>query len=366
MRAPSPDAPGLLIRLEEKLGLLDDLQLVGYAGHGSETTLYVEGRLIEKRAEAGGPGEKGVLHNIKNTIKRFESREIPGARIRARFRGGAWDTWTDNEGFFKIDLPLREPLEPGWHEVQLEVVRTIRKGVHPTSTARMLVPPADAEFGIISDLDDTVIKSSAGNKLRQLQLLFGNDVRSRAAFAGVEQLYHGLVGGPSGTNSNPIFYISRSGWNIYDVFQEFLEDKNIPPGPLFLQDLAFKEDKSSALGHESHKRDRIRSLLDVYPRLQFVLIGDSGQDDPETYRRIVHQKPDRVKAIYLRDVSPDERDSEVRRIAAEMNARGVPTALVANTLEAGEHAAAHGLITRDALEAIRQAASDAPASETEV
>jgi hypothetical protein len=78
MSAPSPEDPGLRLRLEEKLGILDELRLVGYAGHGTGSALHVEGRLIERKAEAGEPDGTGVWENIKSTIQRFRSDEIPG------------------------------------------------------------------------------------------------------------------------------------------------------------------------------------------------------------------------------------------------------------------------------------------------
>jgi len=367
MQAPRPHDPGLKIRLEEKLGLLDDMRLVGYHGYGTATALHVEGRLIEKKGEAGEPGDTGLWDNMRTTLRRFESDEIPGARIRARFRGGEWDTWTDNEGFFKIDIPLDQPLEGGWHDVDLEVIESLKPDDHPTGTAPVLVPSADVEFAVVSDLDDTVIRSSASKTLRKIKVVFENDARSRAAFAGVGAFYHALVEGADARGINPIFYVSRSGWNMFDLFDSFLEDKEIPAGPIFLRDLSIKEDKSSALGHERHKRDRIRLLMEAYPELSFVLIGDSGQDDPETYRQLVHHKPGRVRAIYIRDVSESEsRDREVREIAEELEQRGVPTCLVADTVEAGEHAVRQGLITEAALERIREAAGESPASQKQV
>ncbi|MEJ2504274.1 MAG: DUF2183 domain-containing protein, partial [Gemmatimonadota bacterium] len=142
--------------------------------------------------------------------------------------------------------------------MDLEVVESLKESGRCTASAPILVPSPDAEFAVVSDLDDTVIKSSATTTLRQLEILFTHDARSRAAFAGVEPLYHALVAGPDGRGVNPIFYVSRAGWNLYDLFRRFLEDKDIPRGPMFLQDLAIGDSKSSAIGRESHKRDRIR------------------------------------------------------------------------------------------------------------
>lgn len=367
MRAPSPQSPGMKVRLEEKLGLLDDLRIVGYAGHGTDTALHVEGRLLERDPDAGDPAEAGVWESIKATFHRLDSDEIPGARVRVRFRDGEWDAWTDNEGYFTVSVPLAAPLEPGWHEVHLRIVSSVKADDFPSTTAPILVPSPDAEFGVVSDLDDTVVQSSATDLLRNIQVLFAGDASTRSPFAGVADFYHALVAGPDDRGVNPIFYVSRSGWNQYDLFVNFFEEQGIPRGPIYLQDLALRESKSSAIGNEQHKRDRILRLLESYPRLPFVLIGDSGQEDPETYRMIVHQRPGRIRAVYIRDVSPDDsRDERVKRIARELTERGTPTALVSTSAEAAEHAAAHGLVSRQGLERVRRSAGDAPESENQV
>ena len=90
-------------------------------------------------------------------------------------------------------------------------------------------------------------------------------------------------------------------------------------------------------------------LFDTHSDLSWVLIGDSGQQDPEIYREAVREYPGRVRTIYIRDVTNPERDREVHAIAEEVEAMGVEMRLVEETVEAGEHAAANGLITQEAL-----------------
>ena len=77
------------------------------------------------------------------------------------------------------------------------------------------------------------------------------------------------------------------------------------------------------------------------------------------------ENPDRFLAVYLRDVTPDSRDEEVRALADEVEDAGVPMLLVKDTLEAARHAAENGWITEDALEEIeserdRDASPDRP------
>ncbi|HVR96385.1 MAG TPA: hypothetical protein VMW27_07215 [Thermoanaerobaculia bacterium] len=76
--------------------------------------------------------------------------------------------------------------------------------------------------------------------------------------------------------------------------------------------------------------------------------------DPETYLDIVEKHPGRVKAIYIRDVSPPERDQEVRAIAERLEDLGVPMLRMENTLQAAEHAAEQGYISRESLEEVRK------------
>src|SRR5690606_1902175 len=85
----------------------------------------------------------------------------------------------------------------------------------------------------------------------------------------------------------------------------------------------------------------------------FVLIGDSGQEDPEIYREAVRRHPGRVKAVYIRDVTPGARDADVRAITEERAGEGVEMVLVRDTVEAARHAAARGLIDPAALPLVR-------------
>jgi phosphatidate phosphatase APP1 len=96
--------------------------------------------------------------------------------------------------------------------------------------------------------------------------------------------------------------------------------------------------------HGEHKLGVIRTLLATYPDLPFVMIGDSGEQDPEIYRRIVYEHPDRIFAVYIRDVTTPERDAEVRKISEELRDLGVEMLLTPGTTEAAGHAEGLGLV----------------------
>ena len=101
----------------------------------------------------------------------------------------------------------------------------------------------------------------------------------------------------------------------YRHFQaDFLDAQKIPDGPLLLRDWDF----SSALeGHRTHKSSLIREILDAYPWLSFILIGDTSQQDPEIYRAITREYGHRILAIYIRNVDPNPgRLASVKALAA--------------------------------------------------
>lgn len=104
-----------------------------------------------------------------------------------------------------------------------------------------------------------------------------------------------------------------------------------------------------------HKRDAIRHILDVYPDMRFILVGDSGQRDPEIYNRILRQHPGRILGIYIRDVSNTRKRSEaIDRLAREAREAGCDLILAADNLAMAEHAASEGLIADHAVNAVRE------------
>jgi phosphatidate phosphatase APP1 len=189
-----------------------------------------------------------------------------------------------------------------------------------------------------------------------------NNAHSHVPFEGVAEFYRGLELGPDEKGHNPIFYVSSSPWNFYDLFDSFMDFHGLPRGPIFLKNFGFKEGKALRADHSSYKMEIIQSLLDLYPNLPFILAGDSGQMDPEIYRDVATVHGSRIRAIYLRDVSSPKRDRVVHGIAGEIEARGIPVLLAERTLEAGDHALEHGFISPAALEEIRTAHSEAAAA----
>lgn len=342
---PTVAQPGWKLRFDKRAGLLRAMEIQAYRGHGTSRGLQIKGRLIETGGKKTALFKRNKkLYNFFTMIRSFRANNIPGAEIEAHFRGKVHRFYTDSEGFFLLNLwSADEPLEPGWHEVTLQLKDSIGGG-GTTALARAFVPPTDAEFAVISDIDDTVLNSSAFNKIQQIKLTLFKDAASRTAVDEVVPLYQRLVKGASGTANNPMFYLSRSGWNLNNLLEEFLDLNELPAGPMFLRDLAWREAKSIALGSNNHKIDYIRALMNTYPHLSFVLIGDSGQHDPETFWQIAMENPGRIKAVYLHDLERKSRRQTVTAICRDLRARDIPVIHSTKVTGYSEHMENLGLI----------------------
>jgi phosphatidate phosphatase APP1 len=197
---------------------------------------------------------------------------------------------------------------------------------------------------VISDLDDTVLRSHATSLWQMAKLTLLHNAHTRLPFEGVAGFYQALQRGRDGEAYNPVFYVSNSPWNLYDLLEDFLDVHGIPRGPLLLRDWSLRTLKAG----EVHKLAAIQGLMDAYPRLQVVLVGDSGERDPEIYRQVALRHPGRVLAIYVRDVAP-LRHGAVRAIAAELAGHGVELVFSPDTEAARRHALDRGLIVAAAL-----------------
>jgi len=186
------------------------------------------------------------------------------------------------------------------------------------------------------------------------RVVFLNNARTRLPFAGVSEFYQSLQLGRNGKRNNPFFYVSSSPWNLYDLLKDFLDLNQIPAGPLLLRDFGLMQNKFVGTGHMGHKFKEIQNILLTYPELNFVLIGDSGQEDANIYREVVKQFPTRILAIYIRDVQLPDREKMAVAVSEELKGHSVPMIVVDNSVEAAEHAAEIGLIYREAIPVIEQ------------
>jgi phosphatidate phosphatase APP1 len=324
----------------------DPYHVAPYRGYGRPGRFLVLARVLQDEGLAAPDVRHGKTRNLLAMLKRLESDPLPLARVRVSLPAGEHELVADDEGFVRAWLDADPPAgADSWSSVRLELIRS-EPGRGPGAIAPILLPPATATYGVISDMDDTVLQSEVTSFLRAARMVLLENARTRLPFAGVAGFYRALRDGRGGA-LNPIFYVSSSPWNLYDVISGFLEAQEIPAGPLLLRDWDLSP---SLLRTEGHKTTHIREILETYPTLPFILVGDSTQEDPEIYARAVAAHPDRILAVYIRSVEPHpERAAAIGRLAEEVRAAGSTLVLADDTLTIASHAAAHGWIRGEAL-----------------
>ncbi|CCH57033.1 Protein of unknown function DUF2183 [Fibrisoma limi BUZ 3] len=348
-------------RLKNRLfGRLDahkPYQIVYYRGFGSPTAVWVKGRVLRQRDLSTPSDNDTFWQNMLATYQRFESDEVPGVTVRVQAFGQTHTTVSDEEGYFELTINPPDDLMPGraWFPVRYELPDVTQpNGDAVSKDGYLMISPTYSQFGVISDIDDTVLVTEATSLLQTARLTFLGNAYTRLPFAGVAAFYRALQSGPVTTLFNPIYFVSSSPWNLYDLLVDFFRIQGIPKGPILLRDLGLSKTQFFKSSHHDHKLGMIRKVMDVNPQLPFVLIGDSGQQDPEIYSQVLRDNPGRILAIYIRNVSmEDRRDAAIRELIRTAEAVKVPMLLVPDTVVAAEHAASIGLIDPDTIPEIR-------------
>ncbi|MFA7431242.1 MAG: phosphatase domain-containing protein [Rhodospirillaceae bacterium] len=324
-----------------------------YRGYGSQSEIFLIGRIFRQSTPPSASAPRSGWRHLRDLGRRVARRGLGGAVVRARFGESEQTVETDADGYFRVHLHLDTPPEQGrlWHWVDL----TLTGPQEVTSRGHVFIPPRDARFVVISDIDDTVVFTGVANWVAMVWRLFVQGAGSRVAFPGVAAFYRALYRGVSGGEHNPMLYVSRGPWGIYDILDEFFRLHRIPEGPVvFLREWGLSWTRPLPRKATDHKRILIDNMLTLYRDLPFVLIGDSGQHDPEVYRDIVAQHGDRVLAVYIRNVSGwGSRAAEIEALAKPVVEAGSAFVLAAETLAMVEHAAALGLVGPEAVAEVR-------------
>jgi phosphatidate phosphatase APP1 len=311
-----------------------DFRIEPYVGHGSVLGVVVRGRVLDDPLPSEAVEGEGVGAAVRRTVRGFLSDELPGVPLRIDVAGATAELVTDEEGYFRARLqPDAGRLATPWTDGTVRLAARYRGvGEEHTTALRVLVPGTDARFGIVSDIDDTILQTGVQRAARMvLQTLTGSAL-TRTPFSGVPELYRDLAAG-----RNPVFYVSSSPWNLHAFLEAFLRHHGFPLGPVLLRD---------ALGTATsaeRKADRIHEILELHPGLRFVLIGDSGERDPEIYADVVRAHPGRILAVYIREVRLDPGDGRVEKVS-EGWGHDVPFVLAADSDAVRRHASGLGLL----------------------
>ena len=313
-----------------------------YRGYANEQELIVMGHVFIPTKATDYDFKDKSFKNARSIIKLFQLKTWPNATVCLSHNNTKIKTKTLLDGYFKFCIPLSQ-LEYGWidYEVSIEYQNEIIK-----STASYMRPKM-GKLGIISDVDDTFLVSYTLNPIKKLYHLLSRNVTSRKIFEDAAAHYSALsmAGRNEPEEWNAFFYVSSSEWNLYRFLVNFIELHNLPKAVLLLKDI-----KTSLLdflwtgrGGHNHKFEKIKHILEFYPSLQYVLIGDDSQHDPYLYEAIAKIFPLTVKAVYIRQTRK-HRKKKVTTTLANIESLGVEVCYFKNSSDAIAHSKQIGLL----------------------
>ncbi|HEV7653452.1 MAG TPA: phosphatase domain-containing protein [Mycobacteriales bacterium] len=307
-------------------------------------------RLVEVRG--GVVRGRRAWGTLRASLAPFLTIELPRCVVWVGGPGGTVRGRCDRQGYLDVPVDVGG-LAPGWHELS---VTAAWRGAEAAVPVPVYVVDPGSRVAVISDLDDTVIETGITRGLEMLRLTLLTSVSDRTPLTGAAELYRALTaarGGPA----RPVFYLSTSPWNLYELLTRFLVLRGFPAGPLLLTDWGPSRTNLFRLSPEQHKLTMIRALLEQHPGLGVVLIGDTGEQDPEIYATVAQESPDRVRAVYVRRTAgmPAARAIEVSGLIRRVAAAGVPMLMVEDSVQIAEHAAGLGLLDPADVQAVRRA-----------
>jgi phosphatidate phosphatase APP1 len=307
---------------------VDPLMIQMYGSYASRERFFIQGRVYENENIFLQEDQHKIRTLIEN-FKRFETDEIRGAKVGIRVMDKDYEVITDEEGYFTLDERWEAPIEPienRWIPVEL-YLKAVPEEVADKdaySEGALFIPSQNADVGIISDIDDTVLRTYATSRfrLKMIYASFFQDPYERLPMEGVGEVYKQLEKGADGKKENPVFYVSNSPWNIYDNITTFLEFNHFPGGPVLLRDIGLHTFRKKS-PEETHKIKTIRHIMNMYPEMSFVMLGDTAAEDADFYLQLAEEFPGRVKTIYIRITRSTKNSRRIEALVEQNSATEV-------------------------------------------
>ncbi|WP_433955493.1 App1 family protein [Janibacter indicus] len=278
-------------------------RVLAHTGYGSTDRIRVLGRVLMTRrpyAPAAADAratwlELRTADNERRGWRVFFTTAAPGEPVTVTIGEREFRTRVDRSGL--LDLTITDHgLKPGWHDLSISSPRAA-----DTTAAVFVVAPGET-FGIVSDIDDTIITTTMPRPMIAAWNTFFRHEGTRRAVPGMATMYRELL---AEHPSAPIVYVSTGAWNLVPALTRFLRRAGYPLGPMLMTDWGPTNTGWFRSGQD-HKRAALHRLARELPEVRWVLIGDDGQHDPSLYGEFAEQLPERVRAIGIRVLSTTE------------------------------------------------------------
>lgn len=264
--------------------------IVPFVGYGGDGWFRVLGRvLLTKDGEKRSTG-----HTHVRGWRSFTSVPIDEVVVDVVVDGVTHHATADRGGV--VDARIEVGLPPGWNTITLRT-----EGSLDVSAEIFVIDPS-VRFGMVSDIDDTVMVTALPRPLLAAWNTFVLDEHARRPVPGMAVLYERLRATHDGC---PVIYLSTGAWNVAPTLYRFLSRNFYPRGPLLLTDWGPTHDRWFRSGRQ-HKQQSLARLAQEFPDMEWLLIGDDGQHDEDLYGGFLRDHPSNVAGVAIRQLSSSE------------------------------------------------------------
>jgi phosphatidate phosphatase APP1 len=272
-------------------------------GLQNQNKFWLEGHIVKVNQKLLHVKDKEKYwRNIVRVINSYMPGSINRRKLEIHFNGNVYPVSTNKNGLIKINLPIENGNTIRQEDFNFFL---LKKGVKykielPEPFMQCFYSREHPAKGVISDIDDTILVTHTKNPLKKMRTLLVKNAYKRKAVKEMHDFYHSFA-----SRDYSFFYVSNSEANLFPMIRLFLEHQKLPVGPIFLKSFKkwknlFKRKKKR--NRTNHKKEKITLLLEVFPRMRFILIGDDSQQDPEIYTSFAKKYPERIEHIYIRNV----------------------------------------------------------------
>ena len=275
-----------------------------YYAFGNETSIMIEGRLLEERVFKVVEKSDTIRVNIWRKLKQLVNDEIKNQTVTLSVAGQDFHTKSNHEGYFLFDIPIA--LAEGYHDIFLQIEE------HPVKEQFPLPIMIHEGVGIISDFDDTVIISDVTQKVKLVYNLLAKNYKQRTLVTGMKEHFEKICKENTTAFPSTLFFLTGSPKQLFDAINQFLDFHDFPNHQLLAKQI-HGDAKDPLFDQLRYKTTQIENLFAFYPKMEWVLFGDNGEKDSEVYEAIAKKYPERVRAFYIRDVKSGEiKESRVK------------------------------------------------------
>jgi len=270
--------------------------IVVYHAYGNSHQIVIQGRMEEKKTFSEAKEDDNWFQNIWRRVRQVKGDEIKNQTIFASLNHEKFKTKGDDEGYFEFNITTQQNLNTGYKKITLYI-----EGNSNAHETEVMVIGLEPLVGIISDFDDTMIVSDVTNKIKLgYNTVFKNYKQRTVVPTMLERFQKILAQNPKDVPST-LFILSGSPQQLFIAVEDFLAFHYFPKHTLILKK-AHGDNKDPLTDQFAYKTQKIERLIKLYPKMRWVMFGDSGEKDSQVYKFIKEKYPNKVISYHIRDV----------------------------------------------------------------